>query len=210
MANTYIDTNKLPHTKTPEGEYVEVLNNALCGAKNVVGTLRWVKAGRTLRRRERRAHQSARLPDGRRGHHHAEREVHRGGEGQRDLSGAVGIGAHRAAGHRPAQTLPVGRTETGRRDMAKNVTSRRRVLKGGLAAAGLAAVRSSRMGHAGAGTGRNARAVHGHPGELRDEPDRGRPRPRHPDDRTAPSRRRISSSRRSTTAIPRSTPRRSA
>ncbi len=45
MANTYIDTNTLPHTKTPEGEDVEVLNNALCGAKNVVGTLRWVKAG---------------------------------------------------------------------------------------------------------------------------------------------------------------------
>jgi mannose-6-phosphate isomerase-like protein (cupin superfamily) len=45
MANTYIDTNKLPHTKTPEGEYVEVLNNVLCGARNVVGTLRWVKAG---------------------------------------------------------------------------------------------------------------------------------------------------------------------
>jgi mannose-6-phosphate isomerase-like protein (cupin superfamily) len=45
MANTYIDTNKLPHTKTPGGEYVEVLNNALCGAKNVVGTLRWLKAG---------------------------------------------------------------------------------------------------------------------------------------------------------------------
>jgi len=45
MANTYIDTNTLPHTKTPEGEYVEVLNNVLCGARNVVGTLRWVKAG---------------------------------------------------------------------------------------------------------------------------------------------------------------------
>jgi glyoxylate utilization-related uncharacterized protein len=46
MANTYIDTNKLPHTKAPgSGEYVEVLNNALCGAKNVVGSLRWLGAG---------------------------------------------------------------------------------------------------------------------------------------------------------------------
>ena len=46
MANTYIDTNKLPHTKVPgSGEYVEVLNNALCGAKNVVGSLRWLSAG---------------------------------------------------------------------------------------------------------------------------------------------------------------------
>src|SRR5437868_5204660 len=45
MPNTYIDTNTLPHTKGPEGEFVEVLNNALCGAKNVVGTLRWLQAG---------------------------------------------------------------------------------------------------------------------------------------------------------------------
>src|SRR3954471_23080957 len=46
MPNTYIDTNILPHTKVPgSGEFVEVLNNALCGAKNVVGTLRWLAAG---------------------------------------------------------------------------------------------------------------------------------------------------------------------
>jgi glyoxylate utilization-related uncharacterized protein len=45
MANTYIDTNRLPHTQTAGGEFVEVLNNALCGAKNVVGTLRWLKGG---------------------------------------------------------------------------------------------------------------------------------------------------------------------
>src|SRR5262245_45301018 len=48
MANTYIDTNKIPHTRTPgSGEFVEVLNNALCGAKNVVGSLRWLNAGDT-------------------------------------------------------------------------------------------------------------------------------------------------------------------
>jgi len=46
MPNTYIDTSKLPHTKVPgSGEFVEVLNNALCGAKNVVGSLRWLNAG---------------------------------------------------------------------------------------------------------------------------------------------------------------------
>jgi len=46
MPNTYIDTNILPHTKVPgSGEYVEVLNNALCGAKNVVGSLRWLQSG---------------------------------------------------------------------------------------------------------------------------------------------------------------------
>jgi glyoxylate utilization-related uncharacterized protein len=48
MANTYIDTNVLPHTNVPgSGEYVEVLNNALCGAKNVVGSLRWLRSGDT-------------------------------------------------------------------------------------------------------------------------------------------------------------------
>ena len=46
MPNTYIDTSKLSHTKVPgSGEFVEVLNNALCGAKNVVGSLRWLNAG---------------------------------------------------------------------------------------------------------------------------------------------------------------------
>jgi hypothetical protein len=46
MANTYIDTNTLPHTTVPgSGEYVEVLNNALCGARNVVGSLRWLNSG---------------------------------------------------------------------------------------------------------------------------------------------------------------------
>jgi glyoxylate utilization-related uncharacterized protein len=46
MANTYIDTNKLPHAKAAgAGEFVEVLNNQLCGAKNVVGSLRWLSAG---------------------------------------------------------------------------------------------------------------------------------------------------------------------
>jgi glyoxylate utilization-related uncharacterized protein len=46
MANTYIDTNALQHTTVPgSGEFVEVLNNALCGAKNVVGSLRWLNAG---------------------------------------------------------------------------------------------------------------------------------------------------------------------
>jgi hypothetical protein len=42
---TFIDTNKLPRVKTPQGEATEVLNNALVGAKNVLGTLRWLKSG---------------------------------------------------------------------------------------------------------------------------------------------------------------------
>jgi quercetin dioxygenase-like cupin family protein len=42
---TFIDTNKLPRNKTAQGEFTEVLNRTLCGAKNVVAALRWLKSG---------------------------------------------------------------------------------------------------------------------------------------------------------------------
>jgi len=42
---TFIDTNKLTREKTAEGEVAEVLNRGLCGAKNVVAALRWLKSG---------------------------------------------------------------------------------------------------------------------------------------------------------------------
>jgi uncharacterized cupin superfamily protein len=46
MPNTlFIDTNKLPRNQTSEGEMTEILNNELAGAKNVLGTLRWLKPG---------------------------------------------------------------------------------------------------------------------------------------------------------------------
>lgn len=46
MPNTiFIDTNKLPRLKTPQGEITEILNNELAGAKNVLGVLRWLKSG---------------------------------------------------------------------------------------------------------------------------------------------------------------------
>ena len=41
----FIDTNKLPRVKTPQGEATEILNEKLAGAKNVLGTLRWLKSG---------------------------------------------------------------------------------------------------------------------------------------------------------------------
>jgi hypothetical protein len=41
----FIDTNKLPRVKTPQGEVTEVLNEKLVGAKNVFGTLRWLSPG---------------------------------------------------------------------------------------------------------------------------------------------------------------------
>ena len=101
------------HEDARAGEYVEVLNNALCGAKNVVGTLRWVKAGeRYDAANDARTNQLIYLMEGE-ATITLNAKVARRGEGQRDLSGAVGVGEHRAAGHRPAQTLPVGRTETG-------------------------------------------------------------------------------------------------
>jgi len=45
MALTFINTNKLPRRAMPgHGEMTEVLNDSLCGAKNVVASLHWLKA----------------------------------------------------------------------------------------------------------------------------------------------------------------------
>jgi glyoxylate utilization-related uncharacterized protein len=50
MPNTiFIDTNKLPRLKTPQGEVTEILNRELVGAKNVHGTLRWLKSGEAFK-----------------------------------------------------------------------------------------------------------------------------------------------------------------
>ena len=57
--------------KTPQGEATEILNNALVGAKNVLGTLRWLKSGEQFEA-EPLGQASAHLPDGRQGHHHLE------------------------------------------------------------------------------------------------------------------------------------------
>jgi hypothetical protein len=48
MTTTFIDTNKLPRLKTPQGEVTEILNGQLAGAKNVLGMLRWLKSGETF------------------------------------------------------------------------------------------------------------------------------------------------------------------
>lgn len=44
----FIDTNTLPREKSAQGEFTEILNDRLAGAKNVLGTLRWLKSGETL------------------------------------------------------------------------------------------------------------------------------------------------------------------
>src|SRR5215831_17257661 len=65
MPNTiFIDTNKLPRKPTAEGEVTEILNNELVGAKNVLGTLRWVKPGETFKAEAGTKHQLLYLMEG--------------------------------------------------------------------------------------------------------------------------------------------------
>jgi len=46
MANTYIDTARIPRTAIAgAGEVAEILNNQLAGAKNVVARLHWLHRG---------------------------------------------------------------------------------------------------------------------------------------------------------------------
>jgi hypothetical protein len=47
MAITYIDTEQCPRTELPggQGAVAEIVNRDLCGAKNVIGMLRWLEAG---------------------------------------------------------------------------------------------------------------------------------------------------------------------
>jgi mannose-6-phosphate isomerase-like protein (cupin superfamily) len=46
MSTTHIDTNSIPRVNlNGQGEMAEILNNELCGAQNVVGSLRWLDQG---------------------------------------------------------------------------------------------------------------------------------------------------------------------
>ena len=66
MSLTFIDTNKLPRKAVPgAGEVTEVLNQALCGAKNVSGSLRWLKTGEKFKAEASDKHQLIYLMDGR-------------------------------------------------------------------------------------------------------------------------------------------------
>ena len=66
MSLTFIDTNKLPRKAVPgAGEVTEVLNQALCGAKNVSGSLRWLKTGEKFKAEASNKHQLIYLMDGR-------------------------------------------------------------------------------------------------------------------------------------------------
>lgn len=61
---TFIDTNKLPRKKIVEGEVTEVLNRELCGAKNVVAALRWLKSGEKFDAKPSDKHQLLYLMEG--------------------------------------------------------------------------------------------------------------------------------------------------
>lgn len=64
MTTTFIDTNKLPRVESPHGEFAEILNGALAGAKNVVGTLRWLDSGEAFQAEPSGKHQLIYLMEG--------------------------------------------------------------------------------------------------------------------------------------------------
>jgi glyoxylate utilization-related uncharacterized protein len=66
MSLTFIDTNKISHAELPgSGEFAEILNQKLCGAENVVGSLRWLKPGEKLDiRSDKNTHQLVYLMQG--------------------------------------------------------------------------------------------------------------------------------------------------
>jgi quercetin dioxygenase-like cupin family protein len=60
----FIDTNALPHEKSASGEYTEILNGKLVGAKNVLGTLRWIPPGKEFQAEPLDKHQLIYLMEG--------------------------------------------------------------------------------------------------------------------------------------------------
>ena len=65
MSLTFIDTNKLPKkASTGQGEVTEVLNEALCKARNVHGSLRWLKSTETFKPAAISKHQLVYLMEG--------------------------------------------------------------------------------------------------------------------------------------------------
>jgi hypothetical protein len=61
---TFIDTNQLPRVKTPQGEVTEILNQQLVGARNVLGTLRWLSPGEKFQADSLEKHQLIYLMEG--------------------------------------------------------------------------------------------------------------------------------------------------
>lgn len=65
MSLTFIETNKLPKKSlNGQGEVTEVLNQALCGAKNVLGSLRWLNGADVYKAEAAGKHQLIYVMDG--------------------------------------------------------------------------------------------------------------------------------------------------
>jgi AraC-like ligand binding domain len=65
MSLTFIDTSNLARKSTAgQGEVTEVLNEALCGAHNVQGSLRWLKSAETFKPQALNKHQLIYLMEG--------------------------------------------------------------------------------------------------------------------------------------------------
>ncbi|HYK61224.1 MAG TPA: AraC family ligand binding domain-containing protein [Bryobacteraceae bacterium] len=60
----FIDTNSLPREKGDGGEFAEILNARLTGAKNVLGVLRWIAPGNPFRADPSDKHQLIYLMEG--------------------------------------------------------------------------------------------------------------------------------------------------
>ncbi|MBV8843995.1 MAG: AraC family ligand binding domain-containing protein [Bryobacterales bacterium] len=63
-ATQFIDTKSLPREMSGAGEFTEILNEKLAGAKNVVGTLRWLKNGEKFEAAASEKHQLIYLMEG--------------------------------------------------------------------------------------------------------------------------------------------------
>ena len=61
---TFLNTNRLPRKQTGEGEVTVVLDRDLCGAKNVVASLRWLKPGEKFEAEASNNHQLLYLLEG--------------------------------------------------------------------------------------------------------------------------------------------------
>lgn len=65
MTTTFVDTNEIPRTRVAnQGEVAEVLNAGRCGARNVVGALRWLKDGEQFDTKAEQNYQLLYLLDG--------------------------------------------------------------------------------------------------------------------------------------------------
>ena len=61
----FIDTNKVPRTRGAQGEFTEILNERLAGAKNVLAVLRWLGSGEQFKAGACDKHQLIYLMEGR-------------------------------------------------------------------------------------------------------------------------------------------------